>query len=449
MQVAIAGAGVFGYKIAEALENGDHSVTLIDIDSTKLDKAAKTLDVLTVNEDARKVQVLKDLGIDSYDCLIAVTETDEINLAISVCAKELGCPRTAARIREPEYMGQLDFVKKAFGIDMIVNPGLSMTQEIYRHLTEDRSLKNGVFSSGNIGITEFDARDNQAVIGLSLSGLRELMPNLRLIGLVRNGTFIIPKGKEVIEADDTLYLIGSRADTSQTASRINKKKASKKLKRVMIIGGGRTGFYLARNLSDAGIYVKIVEIDPERSKYLADNLDDVIVLKSNGTDLDLLEEEGIDDMDAFIATTSVDEENLLLALAAKRHGIPDVISRVDHDHYKNLIEDLGVDMVINPLDISTSEITEFIQGTDTVASSALMAGQARLTEILVGKDILIAGTPISNLGLSESSSVAAIERDGKLIFPDTAASIEAGDRLLVTTLISDIGEIERLLKRKQ
>ena len=252
MQVAIAGAGVFGYKIAEALENGDHSVTLIDIDSTKLDKAAKTLDVLTVNEDARKVQVLKDLGIDSYDCLIAVTETDEINLAISVCAKELGCPRTAARIREPEYMGQLDFVKKAFGIDMIVNPGLSMTQEIYRHLTEDRSLKNGVFSSGNIGITEFDARDNQAVIGLSLSGLRELMPNLRLIGLVRNGTFIIPKGKEVIEADDTLYLIGSRADTSQTASRINKKKASKKLKRVMIIGGGRTGFYLARNLSDAG-----------------------------------------------------------------------------------------------------------------------------------------------------------------------------------------------------
>ena len=216
----------------------------------------------------------------------------------------------------------------------------------------------------------------------------------------------------------------------------------------MIIGGGKTGFYLAQKLEEHGTSVKIVEHDLDRCRYLSTNLSNVMVLHGEGTDIDLLEEENMDNMDAFITATGYDEENLLLALTAKHHGINDVISKVSHENYQDLISQMGVDMVLNPLDITTSNILRYIQGSNKIISSVLIQGQAEIMEIIVNSGMKMLDTPISELDLPSDVLIAAIHRGNKVILPDDDTVIRLNDRVILLNLLTGIGDIEKLMKPK-
>lgn len=449
MNIAIVGAGKLGRKVATALLGGNYEITIIDKNEEKLQKIANQMDVMTINADAREISVLKNIGIENFQYLLAATDHDETNIIIAAFAKKLGCRRVIARVRDPEHMNQFFFIKEKMGIDSIVNPDLAITLEIHKYLAEKYTLNNGIFTSGKIALTEFYARHYPRVIGLSMPEIKELYPNMLVAAISRKGKVIIPHGTDVIKQEDIIYIIGEKSEILELNKKVHVKGKYTNLRKVMIIGGGKTGFYLAEKLSEFGAAVKLVEKSKERCYYLSTHLKNVMVLHSDGTDVGFLEEENFDDMDAFVACTGFDEENLLLALTAKQHGIEDVISKVSRESYKELIERMGVDMVLNPLDITASNILRFIQGTKKIISSTLIQGQAEIMEIVAHSHMKMIDRPLSDLNLPNGMLIAAIHRGEQVIIPKGDTQIKWNDRVILVSLLKEMADLENLIKNKE
>ncbi len=446
MKIVIVGAGKLGLRVAEALIGGDHSITMIDNDEAALNNLSSQLDVMTVFANGKQISVLKDIHIDSYDFLIATTDSDETNILICNFAKKLGCERVIARVRDPEHVNQLGFIKEATGIDHIINPDYSIAVEIYKFLAEKYTLSGGVYTNGKVALAEIRTYKMPKLIGTTPSDIRIALKNAQIAAISRNGKVIIPTKDIVIESEDELYVIGARDDILKLNSKVKERGKYTDLQKVMIIGGGKTALFLSQKLSDFGASVKIIERNKARCHYLSEHLEDVMILHGDGSDLTLLEEENLEEMDAFVTTTGFDEDNLLLALVAKRHGIEDVIAKVSRDIYEDIVSSLGVDMALNPLDITASEILRKIQGTSKVISSQLIQGQAETIEIIATSSMKLTGKPIRYVGLPSGAFVAAITRGSEVIIPTGDSIIQAGDRLNILCLLHDLDLLERLLR---
>lgn len=446
MKIVIVGAGKLGVNVAKALLGGDHSVTIIDTEDSVLQKISSQMDVMTINGNAKEIKLLKQLHIDSYDFLIAVTGDDEANLVIASFAKKLGCSKVVARIRDPEHMQQINFIKEALDIDHLVNPDQGITVEIYKYLAEKYTLSNGIFSSGKVSLVEFSVHRMPKLIGKSMKDITKILPDMLVVAISRNGKVIIPHGKEVIEPEDFVYVIGEKGPILALNSKVHERGKYTDLQKVMIIGGGKTGFYLAEMLSEFGAAVKIIEAKKERCHYLSAHLEDVMILHGDATDLTLLEEENLDMMDAVVTATGFDEDNLLLALTAKQHGVDDVIAKVSRTSYAEIISRMGIDMALNPLDITTSNILHFIQGSKKILSSQLIEGQAELMEIIATPHMNILDTPISELDLHDGIIIAAIHRGSEVIIPNGDTEIHEDDRIILLSLLRDRVITESLLK---
>ena len=449
MKVAIVGAGKLGMNIAKALLDGGHAVTVVDTNESRLQKINSQLDVMTVNLNTKEISSLKSMGISSFDFLITTTKSDETNILISAFAKKLGCDKVIARDRDPEHMQQLEFIKENFGIDHIVNPDLGITVEIYKYLAEKYTLSNGIFSSGKISLLEFHVRRYPQLAGISIPEFPKILPNMLVVGISRNGKVIIPHGNDVITEDDLLYVVGEKDDIAALDRKVHEKGKYTDLQKVMIMGGGKTGFYLARMLSEFGAAVKIVEKDVDRCHYLSTHLSsDVMILRGSATNIPLLEEENLDSMDAVVTATGFDEDNLLLALMAKQRGIEDVIAKVSRSNYSDIISSLGIDMVLNPQDISTSTIVRLVSGSKKILSSQLIQGQAEIMEVIASASMDFVGVPLRSLDLPDSVIIAAIHRGSDVIIPIGDTVILENDRVIMLSLISDISSTEKLLKDK-
>lgn len=446
VRVAIFGAGKLGIRIVSALLDGNYDITLVDINEKKLLQVAQRLDVFTVTGDVKSLELLKSIDAGRYDFIFSCTTSDEVNILSASFSKLLGCKTVAARVRAPEYMNQLDFIREHYHIDMMVNPDFLISSEIYRYLVEKYTLSNGIFTSHRIGLIEIEARKKPQLIGKNLAEFRTVMPNTLIVGISRKGKFIIPHGQDTIEAEDLLYLAGERHEIVELGEKYQAHVKRSDINKVMIIGGGKTGYYLARQLSEYGCFVKIIEQSKERCHYLTNKLTDVMVLNGDGADMKLLEEENIDDMDAFVTATGYDEENLLLSLTAKNHGIEDVISKVSHDSYMSLIEKLNIDVVLNPLDITASSILNRIRGDKRVISSLLLQGQAELMEVSACEGMNMINIPLKNLHLPDYIILAAINRGNETIIPDGNTRIQPRDRVIIVCKLSNIGYVEKLFK---
>ena len=449
MKIAIVGAGKLGIKVANALLGGDHSITIIDKNEDVLNKISQQLDVLTVCGNAKQISLLKEHEIGTFDFLLAVTGSDEKNIVIASFAKKLGCSKVIARVRDPEHMNQLDFIKETMSIDHIVNPDMAITNEIYKYLVEKYTLTGGVFSTGKVALIQFGVKRYKGLAGLSMIEVKNVLPNMLVVAISRNGKIIIPHGSTVIEPTDTLYLIGEKSQIMELHKKVHEKGKYTNLQKVMIVGGGKTGFYLASKLAEFGISVKVVEINKERCYYLSTHLDNVMVLHGDATDMSLLEEENLDEMDAFVTATGFDEENLLLALNAKQRGIEDVISKISREGYRDLIEKMGIDMALNPLNITASTILRYIQGKKRVISSLLIQGQAEIMEIIAVNDMKLVNIPLKELDLPEGVLIAGIHRGQKVIIPDGETRILEDDKVIIFCLLSDIAELEKLFRKKR
>ena len=448
MNIAIIGVGKLGVKVCEALVGGDYSITLVDTNDALLDRLSQQFDVMTVNEDARDINVLKEIGINKFQYVLVATGKDENNLVIGSFAKKLGCHRVIVRVRDPEYMKHFEFIRTSMCIDYIVNPDFAITMEIYKYLSEKYTLNNGVFTSGRIALIEFKAKRKKELIGLKMPEVRRLMPDMLIAAIARNGKVIIPHGDDEIREDDAVYVVGEKNEIMELNKKVHVKGKYTDLQKVMIIGGGKTGYYLAQRLADFGASVKLVEQSKERCQYLSTRIPNVMILHGDGTDMDMLEEENIDEMDAFVTATGYDEQNLLLALTAKQKGIEDVISKISRESYSGLIEEMGVDMVLNPLDITSAYIFSIIQGEKRVISSMLVQGQAEIIEVVATPGMMMVGDTLKNLKLPKGVLVASIYRQGEVIIPNGDARIKNGDRVIIFSLLSDIADLEKLMKSR-
>ena len=439
MKIAIVGAGKLGMKVTNALAGGNHSITIIDKNEAIINRISHQYDVLTVVGDAKQVSLLRRNDIDTFDFLIACTDSDEKNMIIASFAKKMGCSKVIARVRDPEHMNQIDFIKETLNIDHIVNPDLSITLEIYKYLVEKYTLTNGIFTSGKVAMVQFNVRRMSRLINLTMRQVPNLLPNMLIVAISRNGKIIIPHGDTIVEDHDTLYLIGEKNEITELHNRVYERGKYTDLQKVMIAGGGKTGFYLAKRLSEFGIAVKIIEKDKNRCYYLSTHLDDVMVLHGDATDQALLEEENLEEMDAFIAATGLDEENLLLALIAKQVKVEDVISKVSRESYKDLIEQ----------DIVASTILRYIQGSKRIISSLLIQGQAEIMEIIATNDMKLANVPLAQIQLPDGVLIAAIHRGNNVIIPNGQTMIHEDDKVTIFCLLSDIGELEKLMTVKR
>jgi trk system potassium uptake protein TrkA len=446
MKAMIIGAGKLGYKLANALSTGDNHVTVVDSDSEVLEKVSEHLDVMVVKANGVQIDMLKELGINSYNLVIAVTESDETNMIICSLAKKLGCDKAIARVRNPEYAQQKDFIVQAMGIDYIVNPEFATANEIMRYLLKSYSFYSGDFADGRILMIDFIADNIPGFVGKRIHEL-ENINGLLITAISRDGETIIPNGSSSIIEKDIVYVIGKRENIDQLAKRCKSTLPTRSIKKVMVMGGGKLGYYLAEKLSAHNIIVKIIEQDKDRCEYLSEKLNGVLVICGDGTDPSLLDDEGISNMDAFISVTGYDEENLLMTLIAKQAGVKKVIAKVSKPSYAQIIERLGVDIAISPIDITASDILKYIRGGRAVSVSLLLGGQAEVTEIIADENMPVIGKPLAQLGLPKGIIIGAIAHKGKVIIPNGSSIINPGDRFVVFCLSSEIAALEAIFKR--
>lgn len=445
MKIAIIGAGKLGTKVANALLSGNHDITIMDVNDITLKRVSAQMDVMTVCANGKETRSLKSINIESYDYLIASTGNDETNIVIAAFAKELGCRKVIASVREPEHMEQFDFIKNTFKIDGVVNPDLSITKEIFKYLAEKYTLSNGIFSSGSAALIEFKAIKLPELIDKTMADIPRILPNMLVVAISRKGKIIIPHGGTTICKDDAIYVIGEREPIIKLNHSVHERGKYTNLQKIMLLGGGKTGFYLAKRLSAFGMSVKIIERSMDRCRYLSAHLKNVMVLNGDATDLSLLEDENLDQMDAVVSATGFDEDNLLLALTAKRHQVKHVIAKVSRQSYGEIITDMGIDMALNPLDITASEIIRFVQGYSKVLSTQLIQGQAEIMEFIASPKTRIINKPLMDLELPSGVLIAAVHRNNRVIIPTGTTVIEEHDRVTLICLLSELGATEGLI----
>lgn len=445
MKVMVVGAGKLGYRLAESMLNTSVDVTLIDTNARVIDRINDHLDVLTVMANGIELEVLKELNIDTYDLLIACTGSDETNVLICTLAKKLGCRRTIARIRNPEYTKQISFIKAEMGIDHIVNPDLATANEISRYILRSYNLYSEDFAKGRVSMIEFNVSHVKGFVGRQLRELNGL-DQLLIVAVAREGEMLIPHGQTELQENDIVHVIGASKRINSFSGQLGLNQGSKRVKKVIIFGGGKVGLYLAQQLRLANVAITIVEKDKERCQYLSERLDDVLIIHGDGTDINLLEEENLQLMDAFVGATGFDEQNLLMCLLAKQAGVGKVIAKISRPGYAQVIDKLGIDVALNPTNITASDILRFIRGGRVVSVSLLLGGEAEVTEIIVGDNPAIIGKPLAELGLPKGIIIGAIVHGGQVIIPNGATVIHALDRLIIFCLTENVGALNVFMK---
>lgn len=445
MKVLIVGAGKFGYKAAESLMNCNIEVTLVDSCASVVNRMNDHLDVLAVHANGMQVSILKELGISDYDLLIASTSNDETNTLICMMAKKLGCKKTIARIRNPENLTQIDFIKNQFDIDHIVSPDLAIAREISRYILKNYNFYSGDFAKGKVQMQEFHVHHFHGFVNKRIMDLSN-MEDLLIVAIKRNGKIIIPDGTTVILEEDILFIIGNseKIDLWEKSFGLIRKK--KQIKNVMIFGGGKVGYYIAKQLLQDNINVTIIEQNQERCIYLTERLGKAIIINGDGTDINLLEEENLANMDAFIGATNVDEQNILMTLMAKQNGVKKGIAKVSRPNYGQIIDRLDIDVALNPIYISASDILKFIRGGRVVSVFLLLGGQAEVTEVIIEEELKIVGKKIKELHLEKGIIIGAIVRKEEVIIPNGDTVICANDRLIIFCLTSNVNALNIFFK---
>lgn len=447
MKVAIVGAGKLGISLIQTLLGGGNEITLIDKDEDLVQRVNSRYDIFTVAENAKRIDVMKDLKIWTYDILIAVTDNDERNILIGSFAKALGCPRVVARVRSTEHAEQLEFIKDTQKIDHVVNPDMACAQEIYKYLTQKYTLNGGQFNYEGFNILEFNIDKMPELFDKQIKEVSAVLDGLLIAAVSRSGQVIVPNGNTRLQKGDWLYVIGTKERVERLGRNVKESKLTTDLHRVMIAGGGKTGYFLAKQLSDVNIAVKIIELDRERCQWLSARLDDVLILHGDATDTNLLREENLGSMDAFVAVTGFDEENLLLSLIAKQNGIEDVVTKISRNSYTALTETLGVSMIINPVDMCASSILRFIQkGDNMVIFSQMIQGQAEFVEIWAEKNMPITEGSLMDVEIPEGVLIAAVHRGSDVIIPSGRTRIQPGDKVVFLSLLSSMPALEGLIK---
>ncbi len=430
MRIVIVGAGKLGYSIAELLSGEQNDVVVIDRDEDRLEAAKNTLDVLTIAANGASPITMDDPDVRGSDILIAVTDSDEVNMVACILAKKHGVMHTAARIRDTEFLtGAKEYVKENFDIDLLLNPEYITAMEIYRILMTPAALNVEDFAEGKVRLFETKVKENSPYANVALKDLT--LPPSVLAGMIfRKHQMIIPHGEDRLMPMDNAYFIG-KTENIEKFSEDFTNRGAQKLARVVIIGAGRTGRVLAKRLAESDVRVKLIEKDRERCRTASERLAGVMVLYGDGTDIDLLTEEGVGEADAVICLTEDDKLNLMLALLAKHLGARETVVRVARTEYVDLMEKVGVDVALSERLLSASEVLAFVRRGGVLSVSLLEGAKAEAVEFIVTPGAAVAGQPLKSVNLPKECLVCAYVRGEEAYIPNGNSVLEAGDRTIL------------------
>lgn len=452
MNIIIVGCGKVGQTLAAQLNDEGNNVTVIDLSPEKVNLVATRYDTMGVIGNGATHAVQQEAGIDTADLLIAVTGSDELNMLCCMIAKKAGNCKTIARIKNPEYSAEAPFLKDELGLAMVINPEYAAAQEISRVLRFPSASKIDTFAKGKVELLKFKIPENSKLIDLSAKEIAtKLHCNILVCTVERDGESFIPNGDFVFKGKDIISLIASPENASDFFKKIGARIHS--VKNALIVGGGEITHYLCSILQKSGISITVIEKNLQKCEELCAKFPGINVINGDAADRSLLLEEGIEGTGAFVALTSIDEENILLSLFAKnisKNGkLVTKINRIDFD---DIVQHLDLDTTICPKNITAEMITRYVRATrSTVGSNmetlySIIKGKVEAAEFIIKDNSPVIGTPLAELKFKPNVLIAAILRSGKVIIPRGYDKIESGDSVIVVSKLMSLHDVSDILK---
>ena len=454
MRILIVGNGKVGHTLAEKLISEGHDVTIIDRNDNVVRKADELLDALCIHGNGANAKTLIDAGVDKIDIVVAATASDETNMLCCLVAKRLGAKYSIARIRDPEYNESLTLLQHELGLDMPLNPERATAQEISRLLRFPYATNIESFAKGRVEMVEFRVQEGDPIIGLALKALPAKLPNLPRVlycAVEREGEVTIPNGDFVIRMGDRLHVAGEMVTITHFFRYLG--RTARRIRNVMIMGGSRVSYYLAKLLTPVGIHVTLIEIDPKKAEALSEMLPNTDVIVGDGTDQELLEQENLPGMDAFVALSDRDEENLMTGLYAQRLGVPKVIVKNNRLAFNDVIENLGLDCLVSPRIITCDTLLRYVRARVNADGAAvqklyrLVDGKAEALEFIAREGDPYIDIPLKDLSTRSGTLIAVILHKGKVIVPFGDSVIHTGDNVVVVASESGISDLNEVIRR--
>lgn len=451
MQIIIVGCGNVGATLTEQLSQEGHNVTVIDINGSKAENVANRFDVMGIVGNGASFMVQNEAGIEEADLMIAVTASDELNLLCCLIAKKAGDCHTIARVRNPVYNKEIAFIKEELGLSMVINPERAAANEIARLLKFPSAIKIDTFAKGKVELLKCKIKEGSVLAGRTVSHISSRMRCDVLICTVERGEEVfIPSGNFELQEKDIISVVATTKKANDFFKKIG--MTTNRVKNCMIVGGGETTYYLAQQLLSMGIEIKIIEQQKERCNELSELLPEALIIHGDGTERNLLQEEGLLQTQAFVAWTNMDEENIMLTLFAKSVSDAKNVTKVHRIEYDEIIQSLDLGSVLYPKNITAEYILQYVRamqnsiGSNIETLYQLIENKVEALEFRVQNETLLVGVPLKELELKENLLIACINRKGNIITPGGQDTIENGDTVIVVTTNRGFHDLKDILK---
>lgn len=455
MNIIVAGCGKIGRAIVSALITEGHNVTVIDKDPEVVEEITNIYDAMGVCGNSADCEVLEEAAVEKTELFIGAADSDEMNMLSCFLAKKMGAKHTVARIRNPEYNDRsLGFMRQQLDISMAINPELLVAQELYNILKLPSAFKVEYFARRSLELIEVRLRDDSPLCSKKLSKLRDKQKVDFLIGgVLRQGKVIIPDGGFELKSGDVISLVAAPGDMQKLLKGLG--ILTKQARSIMILGGSKTSYYLAKMLIASGNEVKIIEKDLERSEALSEKLPKAVIINGDGSRQELLVEEGLRFVDAFVSLTGMDEENIIISIFASNQKVPKVISKVNRDEMVKMAEQLGLDTIVSTKSITSDIILRYTRALENSKDSSsietlykVMDNKAEALEFKVNPDSSLLNIPIKKLQLKEGVLILGIIRADRktVVIPKGDDMILQGDRVIVLSSEKRLGKLSDMMR---
>lgn len=450
MKIIIVGCGKVGETLAAVLSQEGYDITIIDRREEVVENLCNQYDIMGCVGNGASYSIQMEADIKQADLMIAVTGSDELNLLCCLVAKMAGNCQTIARVKNPEYGQELRFIKEELGLAMVINQESAAAMEMARVLKFPSAIEIDTFAKGRVELLRFKIPSNSILDDMALSELHsKIRCNVLVCTVERDGAVVIPRGDYTLKSGDVISIVAAAQDESVFFRKIGIQ--SNQVKSVMIVGGGEIAYYLAKHLLAAGMQVKIIEKKRERCEELSELIPKAIIIHGDGTNKELLEEEGISQTEGFVALTDFDEENVILSLYARKRGIRKFVTKINRFVFEEVIESLDLDTTIYPRDITAEYILQYVRamknsiGSNVETLHRIIDNKAEALEFIIrdnfrGKDISLQELPIK-----PDILVACINRNGQIILPRGKDRMHKGDTVVVITAKKGLNDINDIL----
>lgn len=444
MKIVIAGAGDMGYHLAQQLSYENKDIILIDLDKDALDNASSHLDVMTIMGDATSLEILKSANVREAHMFMAVTTSEKTNLLAATLAKQLGANRVIARVRNHDYLHpENEIYFKNIGIDNIISPSMLCSGEIFNMVKNSTFTDVFEFEGGKLNVVGITLDQFSTMVNKKISDMREnsIFEDIKIIAIVRDQMTIIPRGNTIIRNNDHVFFISNKKAVESIIELLGQRKVT--IKNIMIIGGDDLAYTTARKLEDE-YRVTLIHKDKERCKWLSERLDNTLVINGDYKNIELLLEEGLEEMEAFISLTESSETNIITSLSAKNHGVYKTIAHVDTREYIHISHSIGVDSLINKKLVAANQVTRFLRKGNVEAISGIYGVDAEFIQYVITKNNRVTKKALKDLHFPDSAIVAGVIRGEQVFIPDGEFVLQLNDKAIVMALPEAKVPLEKL-----